>query len=483
MTSTAWVGRAAVLLAACVTVDRTAWGETLPEIAPADVEFLDDLQHRTFDFFWETTNPKNGLVPDRWPSRSPSSIAAVGMGLSAYCVGVERGWVTRQAAVDRVRTTLRFLWEAPQNDSPTGASGYRGFFYHFLDMETGHRYRSCELSSVDTTHLMCGVLSAREYFDRGTPEETEIRDLADRLYRRVEWSWMQPRAPLIGMAWYPERGMGDSDYRGYDESMFLYALAIGSPTHPIDPAAWQAYASTYHWADFYGQQHVNFGPLMGHQYSHIWIDFRGVQDAFLRDKGIDYFENSRRATYAQQAYAADNPNGWKGYSSQVWGLAPCDGPANVQLPFEGEQRRFHTYYARGAEARRIEDDGTLAPTAAGGSIPFAPEITIPALRAMRDRYGDKLYGKYGFLDSFNPSFDFSEVEPEGGRVIPGEGWFDSDYLGLDQGPILLMAENYRTGLVWKIMRQNPYLRAGLQRAGLTGGWLDEGATQAPSSQH
>lgn len=472
--------RLALVLCVPFLLGSRAAGDGLPpKIAPADVALLDDLQRRTFDYFWQTTNPKNGLVPDRWPGRSPCSVAAVGFGLSAYCVGVERGWVSREAAVERTLTTLRFLWQAPQHEGTSQVAGYRGFFYHFLDMETGHRYRSSELSSIDTALLMCGVLCAREYFDRDNPEETEARDLADKLYRRVEWSWMQPRAPLICMAWFPEGGLGESDYRGYDEAMFLYALAIGSPTYAVDPSAWRAFTATYHWGDFFGQQHVNFGPLFGHQYAHVWIDFRGLQDAFLREKGIDYFENSRRATYAQRAYAANNPGGWKGYSEEVWGLTACDGPANVELRYGGKLRRFHSYYARGVEAQQIDDDGTLAPTAAGGSIPFAPEIALPALRAMRDRYGDKLYGKYGFLDSFNPSFDFADAELDNGRVVPGEGWFDTDYLGIDQGPILLMAENYRSGLVWKIMRRSLYLRSGLRLAGLTGGWLDdETATSA-----
>jgi hypothetical protein len=339
-------------------------------------------------------------------------------------------------------------------------------------MESGLRQWSCELSSIDTALLMAGVLSCREYFDRNAAEEREIRDLADALYRRVEWSWMQPRPPLISMSWYPERGFGDHDYRGYNEAMLLYVLALGSPTHPIDPAAWDAYTSTYKWADFYGQPHVNFEPLFGHQYSHVWIDFRGIQDRYTREKGIDYFENSRRATYAQRAYAAANPNGWRDYDENIWGLTACDGPVDKVVLFAGKPRQFHSYWARGASAERVNDDGTLAPTAAGGSIPFAPEIALPALQAMRARYGDALFSKYGFLDSFNPSFTFKDVALTHGNVVDGIGWVDTDYLGIDQGPILLMAENYRSELLWRLMKRNPYVKRGLERAGFSGGWLE-----------
>lgn len=434
--------------------------------------FLEDVEARTFTFFWETANTENGLVPDRWPSASPSSIAGVGFGLTACCVGSERGYITRDQAIDRVRTTLRFFWQAPQNDDPEAAAGYRGFYYHFLDMQSGLRFKQCELSSIDTALLMAGVLGCREYFDREDPREREIRELADSLYSRVEWNWMQPRPPLIAMAWDPKTGLGDHDYRGYNEAMLLYLLALGSPTHAIDNAAWDAYTSTYLWAEFYGQEHVNFAPLFGHQYSHAWIDFRGIQDAYMRGKGIDYFENSRRATLAQRAYAIENPNGWRGYSADVWGLTACDGPGSHVLPYAGHARRFHSYWARGASARDIRDDGTIAPTAVAGSIPFAPEVTLPALQAIHERYGEKLFTKYGFLDSFNPSFTYLELELTHGKVFEDVGWVDGDHLGIDQGPIILMIENYRSEFVWNLMKKCSYLRRGLERAGFSGGWLE-----------
>ena len=457
--------------------------------AEADDPFLDDLQRKTFDFFWETTPADNGLTPDRWPSESPCSIAAVGFALTAYPLGVERGWVSREEAAERTLATLRFFAESPQSETDPKASGHRGFYYHFLVMRTGERWRDCELSSIDTALLMMGVLAAREYYGGDDAVEREVRDLADKLYRRVEWDWMRPRPPLVAMAWYPEPrgnqppGFGRADYRGYNEAMFLYVLALGSPTHAIDPAAWEAFCGEYDWAAFHGQEHVNFAPLFGHQYAACWIDLRGVQDAYMRDRGIDYFENGRRATLAQQAYAVANPAGWEGYGADCWGLTAGDGPGGFQGEVGGEPRRFQSYWARGASAVRTDDDGTIAPTAAGGSIPFAPEATIPTLRAMRDRYGALLYGRYGFLDSFNPSFRAGFV-PKGqtlrhGRVDPEHGWFNTDYLGIDQGPILLMAENHRTGFVWDLMKRSPYVRRGLERAGFRGGWLDESAP-APS---
>lgn len=442
-----------------------------PNPPPTFDPFIPELQERTFRWFWDTTNPDNGLVPDRWPDPPFASIAAVGFGLSAYPVGVERGWITREEARERTANTLRFFWNAPQGDAATGVTGYRGFFYHFVDMERGLRYRDVELSTIDTALLIAGVLSAAQYFDGDDPVEREIRELADSLYRRVEWDWMQLPSGLVSMGWKPDQGTFTYGYEGYDEAMILYLLALGSPTHPVDPRAWRAFTSTYQWADFYGQQHVNFAPLFGHQYSHVWVDFRGIQDEYMRGRGIDYFENSRRAALAQQAYAADNPHGFVGYDAQVWGLTASDGPVGAKYVIDGVEREFRTYWARGAAAGDIRDDGTIAPTAAGGSIPFVPEQAVEALRTMRDRYGDNLYRQYGFIDAFNPTL--REDHPvTAGAVVPGVGWFDDQYLGIDQGPILLMIENYRSGLLWELMRENPYIVRGLCRAGFTGGWLD-----------
>ena len=456
-------------LAACAPAADT--GTTGPGMPRGSEAFLDTLEERTFRWFWETSNPANGLVPDRWPTPSFSSVAAVGFGLTSYVVGVERGWVTRDHAAERTLTALRFFWRAPQGEQAAGVTGHHGFFYHFLDMQTGHRFQRVELSTIDTGLLMLGVLSAAEYFDRADPREVEIRALADSLYRRVDWTWAtSPRPPLLSMGWHPESGFIPHDYRGYNEAMFLYVLALGSPTHPAPAGAWEAYTSTYTWADFYGYPHVNFAPLFGHQYSHVWIDFRGIQDAYMRGRGIDYFENSRRATLAQREYAIANPMGWEGYGADLWGLTAADGPIDTTVVIDGRERRFWTYRARGAAADHVEDDGTLVPTAAGGSVPFAPAATIRALMAMRERYGDHLFTRYGFLDSFNPTLR-QPMRTQHGRIVPGVGWFDGDYLGIDQGPIVLMIENYRSELVWRLMRDNEHVVRGLCRAGFTGGWL------------
>jgi hypothetical protein len=459
----------------CLTVAACAGqppGQTrvLPAADLRNDPFLDTVQVRTFRWFWDLTDSRTGLTPDRWPTRTFSSVAAIGFGLSAYVVGVERGYVTRAAAGERTLNTLRFLYALPQDSASTGVAGYRGFFYHFLDFDRGLRFQRVELSTIDTALLLAGVLSCQQYFDRADPVETAIRAYADSIYRRVDWRWARARPPVVSMGWHPERGFIQADWIGYNEAMVLNVLALGSPTFPIEPDAWTAWTSRYHWASFYGQEHVNFAPLFGHQYSHIWIDFRGIQDAYMRARGIDYFENSRRATLSQRAYAVDNPNGWRGYGPNLWGLTAVDGPKDTTVVSGGRERRFFTYRARGAAANEIVDDGTLAPTALGGSVPFAPEITVPTLKHMRRTYGGDLFTEYGFLDSFNPTYEF-EGRVQHGRVVAGRGWFDGDYLGIDQGPIILMIENYRTGLLWELMKKNPYFVRGLCRAGFTGGWL------------
>ena len=245
--------------------------------------------------------------------------------------------------------------------------------------------------------------------------------------------------------------------------MLLYLLALGSPTYPITTESWRAWTATYVWGNFYGEEHINFSPLFGHQYSHIWTDFRGIQDDYMREKRLDYFENSRRATYANRAYCIANPGRWQGYGADIWGLTACDGPGYREVKVGDRLLAFQGYWARGASLLEINDDGTLAPTAAGGAIPFAPEICITALKAMQKQYGQQLFGQYGFYDAFNLSY------PNGNR----QGWVDGDYLGIDNGPIVLMIENHYSELLWKLGRKNRYLLAGLKRAGFQGGWLDE----------
>jgi hypothetical protein len=439
--------------------------------------FLIDLEQRTFRFFWDTANPANGLIPDRYPTPSFSSVAAVGFSLTAYPVGVERGYVARKDARRRVLTTLRFLRDAPQGFRASGYAGYRGFFYHFLDMKTGLRYGDSELSTVDTAILVAGALFCQSYFDRADAEEAEIRRLADEIYRRVDWQWAQANAPAITLGWSPEEGFLPYDWRGYNEAMLVYLLALGSPTHPVGPDAWDEWTSTYDktsWRTLFGQEFLNFAPLFGHQYTHVWIDFRKLQDAYMRRRGLDYFENTRRAIYAQRAYAISNPRRCKGYGATVWGITASDGPADVEIGEGATARRFLAYAARGA-GDGAHDDCTLAPTAVVASLPFAPELAMPAVLDMHERFGEHIYAKYGFLDAFNPSFDFAGVPLAHGRCITGFGWVDGDYIGIDQGAILAMIENYRSAMIWDVTRTNPYVRRGLERAGFEGGWLEASA--------
>jgi|tagenome__1003787_1003787.scaffolds.fasta_scaffold20989408_4 hypothetical protein len=462
-----------LLAAAGAFVSRSATGlaarpsRTLPP-------FYDEIEHRTFRWFWDTVNRKNGLVPDRWPTPSFSSIASVGFALPAYALGVERGWCSRADARDLTLTTLRFFWNAPQGSGERGTSGYKGFFYHFLDMQTGLRFEKVELSSVDTTILLMGVLFAGQYYDRNDTTEREIRKLAEAIYARADWNFFRSDGRnAVSMGWHPEAGeLIPANWVGYNEGMFVNILALGSATHPAPAGLWDLWTSRYpdFWRGEGPTRHVGFAPLFGHQYSHIWLDFRGIQDSVMREAGFDYFENSRRATYANRAWCTANPMGWTGYSANIWGLTACDGPGDFEKPFKGKAQQFHGYSARGplSEPEGM-DDGTIAPTAALGSLPFAPEIVIPCAEALLKQPG--LFDRYGFKDSFNPSFTYTDVPVNTGSVDAKNGWVGRDYLGIDQGPILLQAANYRDDFVWRYMRRVPAIRRGLQRAGFRGGWL------------
>ncbi len=439
----------------------------------------DTVQERTFRWFWETTDSTTGLAHDRWPQRDFSSVASIGFALTAYPIGAERGWITRAQAARRTLVTLEYLWKLPQGPDETNMGGYQGFFYHFLRYDDGRRFGTIELSTIDTALLLGGALFAQSYYDGSDPTETSIRAVADSLYRRVDWQWSVTRPPRVVMGWNTQVKHYTADWRGYNEAMIIYILGLGSPTHALPNGAWEAWNATNRFATYRGQAHTNFSPMFGHQYSHVWIDFRGIRDAYSKSKGIDWFENSRRATLAQQAYAIANPRGFTGYGADVWGLTACDGPADTTVTLGGRQVQLRTYWARGASDDRVEpvdgserDDGTIAPTAAIGSLPFAPEIAFPAMVAMRERYGRVLFDRYGFKDAFNPSIVDPAIRVRMGTVDPVLGWVGRDYLGIDQGPIVAMLENYRTELVWKTMRRNPYIVRGLQRAGFTGGWLD-----------
>lgn len=443
---------------------------------------LQRLKEDTFRYFWETTDAVTGLAPDRYPSDSPSNIAAIGFALTAYPIGVENQYISREQATVRTLATLRFLSILPQGPDTEGTAGYQGFFYRFLDSQDGLRMHDweVELSTVDTALLMAGVLFAQCYFDGPGADEFEIRSLADSLYRRVNWQWAQNHSPLISLGWMPEDGFLKHDWVGYNEAMLVYILALGSPTYPVESEAWTGW--TDHYEDDWGGrepfEHLTFGPLFGHQFTHIWIDFRDIQDAYMAERNSDYFLNSRIAVNAQRQYAIANPSRWTGYNAEIWGISASDGPGPFWRQFKGARREFRGYSARGVAMTHNFDDGTLSPMAVAGAIAFAPDIVFPALQALYDQYGSHIYTEYGFLDAFNPSFRF-DVEPESGRIVPGVGWVASDYLGIDQGPILAMIENFQSELIWNTMKRNPHIRRGLQRAGFSGGWLDSEDPEAP----
>lgn len=420
-------------------------------------ELLQDIQRLSFEYFLNEANPANGLVADRNTPTSPASIAAVGLALSSYPVGVERGFMTRDAAIERTLATLRFFWNAPHGPEPD-ATGYKGFYYHFLDMKTGRRVWNCELSTIDTALLLAGVLAAGAYFDQDDELELEIRKLADALYRRADWRWAQNGGATVTHGWRPGKGFLRYRWEGFDEALILYVLGLGSPTHSLPPESYAAWLSTYKWKTIYGREMVYAGPLFIHQFSHIWIDFRDIRDAFMRDHDSDYFENSRQATYLQRDYAIRNPRGFAGYGENCWGVTASDGPGPIARRADG--RRFFGYLARGAPFG--PDDGTLSPWAAIASLPFAPEIVLPALRHFHEmdlRDGNP----YGFTASFNPT-----IAADDGRAC---GWVSPDHVGINQGPIALMIENYRSDFLWRLMRRVPAITTGLRRAGFSSGWL------------
>ena len=393
---------------------------------------LQKLQRETFGYFLHETNPGNGLVIDKTAPDWPASIAATGLALACYPVSVERGFMTRAAAVERTLTTLRFFWNSAQGPEPD-ATGYQGFYYHFLDMQTGRRAWQCELSTVDTAFLLAGALTAAMYFDRDSAEENEIRTLGDALYRRTNWAWAQDGGATVTHGWKPESGFLPYRWEGYDEALLLYVLGLGSPTHPLPPQSYTAWASTYHWAEdddpANGQGYLYSGSLFTHQLSHVWIDFRGIQDAFMVEKGLDYFENSRRATYAQRRYAILNPQKFEEYGDHCWGITASEGPGPSTLTLNGIERQFFGYLARGVPCG--PDDGTLAPWAVVASLPFAPEIVLPTLANCIHQAKLTQFNSYGFKAAFNPSHPGEPHNPQwvvgvtlAFRAQPGTDRFD-----------------------------------------------------------
>jgi hypothetical protein len=420
-------------------------------------EELARLERDTFRYFAQEINLENGLVRDSTRRGSPSSIAAVGFALTAYPIAVQRKYLSRSEAIKRTLTTLRFFHDAPHGTQPD-ATGYKGFYYHFLDMKTGRRHRKCEISTIDTTYLLAGALTAATYFDGKTKNEREVRTLAELLYKRADWQWAQHGALTVSHGWKAESGFIRYRWTGYSEALILYVLGLASPTSPLPAESYGAWTRTYKWKKLYGHEFLYAGPLFIHHLSHMWIDFRGIQDEYMSGKAINYFENSRRAIYAQQAYAMRNPKKFVGYGRFSWGVTATDGPGPAERRVNGRRVHFFDYKARSIPYG--PDDGTLAPWAVVASLPFAPEVVLPSLARLNKDYPE-ITNQYGFKCSYNPTF------------ISGKrkGWVSKGYYGLDQGPIIMMIENYRSGLIWRLMRRCPYIVDGLRRAGFRGGWL------------
>ncbi|MBE0639022.1 MAG: Tat pathway signal protein [Bacteroidales bacterium] len=430
----------------------TSHGKVDYPITPEDELMLDSIQQKTFLFFLHEHHPEWGIVKDRAAAWAPSSIASTGFGIPCFAIGTERNWITREQAAQITLNMLNFFMNSEQS-TDTAAAGYKGFYYHFLRMDTGKREWTCELSSIDTGLLMMGIIFARNYYNIDNETEREIRRLAGELLERIDWNFMDMPAGsqhphTISMGWSPEEGLHNWGWTGYNEALFLYVLAAGSGMENVE-RSYNSWLSTYKWQTPYeGLSHVAFPPLFGHQFSQAFIDYRGLIDPYMKEKGIDYFENSRRATYVQQQYAIQNPHGWVGYDSLCWGVTASDGPTEI---YNFDDKKFLGYAGRGAAGPDYNyfDDGTIAPYGPLSSLPFAPEIVLPTIRAMIEKQGDSIWGKYGFYDSFNLTAN----------------WVNDDFIGIDQGPMLIMIENFRTGLVWDYVMKDPIIQDGLAKLG------------------
>ena len=426
---------------------------------------LEALQRQTIDYFARHLNPQNGLIADKSEPGSPASIAAVGLALTIYAVAVERGLLSRGEAVARTLVALRFFHSSPQGPE-LGATGYKGFYYHFLDMNAGRRAGKCELSTIDTALFISGAVSAGLYFDGPDDEEREIRDLADALYRRIDWVWALNRATTLSHGWEPESGFLEASWNeGYSEALILYILALGSPTFAIAEQGYRDWSSTFERRTAYDIEYFYAGPLFIHQLPHIWLDFRGIRDHRNREVGFDYFENSRRATRVQRRYAIANPNGFGHYSENGWGFTASDGPGPAVRVVDGIRREFHGYLARGAPFG--PDDGTISPWAVVASLPFAPEAVCATIRHATEKLAPRNKLGVGFDASINPTFPVPSGDPN--------GWVSTWRFALNEGPMVLMIENHLSELVWKVFRRCPHVVTGLRRAGFTGGWLEDAA--------
>ncbi|MEK4032063.1 glucoamylase family protein [Methylocystis sp. IM3] len=431
----------------------------MPMPEETDESLLERIAHGAFGYFVEQYNAATGLIADSSDPGDPCSIAAVGFALSCYPIGVERGWMPRAEAIARTLAALRFFANSEQSHHPD-ATGYKGFYRHFIDIQTGKPAWRSEVSLIDTTLLLAGMLVASVYFDGADAQEAEIRATVDALYRRMDWEWACDNQPTARQGWRPKGGFLHYGWDGYDEATILYILGLASPTHPLPANTFDAWTHTYQWEEIYGYTHLYAGPLFIHHFSQAWIDFRGIRDAFMREKKCDYAENTRRATLMQIEYARRNPHGFVGYSEKCWGLSASRGVGFQTREVERRLRHFLGYSARGAPYG--PDDGTIAPCEMLASLPFTSERCLESLRHMLATFPEVLVD--GRLASgFNPT-------------LPGKGpggWVANGHLGLDQGIVVMMIENYRTGLTWSLMKRCPYVVGGLRRAGFSGGWLSE----------
>jgi hypothetical protein len=391
--------------------------------------FLEDLTHRALRFFWEQSDQTTGLTLDRARNdgtrepRAPNmaTIAATGFALTALAIAADRRWIPPAQAANRVRVTLQTF---------NRIENRHGWFYHFLDATTGERFRTTELSSIDTALLLAGVLTARQYFHG----DSEIQRLATAIWERVDFRWMLNGSPnVLCHGWKPESGFLPHRWEKLDEAVLLYALAIGSPNYSIPPDSWYAFERPIITYD--GITFASNAPLFTHQYPQAWLDLRELRDG--PPSNLDYFANSVKATEANRAFCIDLARDFpKSYSAQVWGISASDGE--------------NGYYAWGNPPHRAAIDGTVVPCAPGGSLMFLPDLCLATLHAMKERYGNRIWGRYGFADAFNPT----------------SGWVDPDVLGIDLGITLLSAENLRAGFVWKYFMRNPEIRKALDLAGL-----------------
>ncbi len=421
-------------------------------------ELLERLQSAAFNYFIAHADPVTALIADSSSAGAAASIAATGFGLSCYPIAVERGWLTRARALELVLQTLRFF-HASEQSKGEAATGHRGFYYHFLDMHSGKRAHDCELSTIDTAMLLGGMLVAAQYFDRDDALEREVRSLTNTLVERVDWAWTLDDNGEINQAWMPADGFHKADWAGYTEALLMYTLGAASTAHAIPKSTYEQDTERYHWHHNAGLEWIHAKPLFIHLFPQAWLDLRGLQDGFIsRFADFDYFENTRRAIHVQHDYAQLNPFNFVGYGGDIWGLSACQGPSGTLRMRNHQHRTFLGYAARGVTAG--PDDGTLVPWAAATCMAHLPDLALPGVQAMLKTYPRALRDGR-FVGAINPS-------------LPGdgpEGWIAPSCFGLDQGLVVMMIENARSGLIWKLTRNSPVIRQGLQKLGFAGGWL------------